>query len=65
MSKCESRIPVVRVSSANIKSASLRIRKARNVMSSKLPTGVGTMCNMVCKSNEVLSELEISHDKIA
>ena len=44
--KCFSRMPDVRVSSANTRSASFRIRMARSVMSSILPTGVGTMYNM-------------------
>ena len=41
MSKCFSRMPEVRVSSANTKSASLRMRMARIVISSIFPTGVG------------------------
>ena len=36
------KMPVVRVSSARIMSASFRRRTARNVMSSRFPTGVGT-----------------------
>ena len=35
-----------RVSSAKIKSTSFSTRSARKVMSSKLPTGVGTMYNI-------------------
>ena len=35
-------MPDVRVSSAKTKSASFKIRIARNVMSSKFPIGVGT-----------------------
>ena len=35
-------MPEVRVSSANIKSASFNTRMARKVISSKFPTGVGT-----------------------
>lgn len=46
MPKCLSKIPVVRVSSASTKSASFRVRMARSVMSSILPTGVGTMYKM-------------------
>ena len=38
-------MPVVRVSSAKIRSASFSTRIARNVISSKLPTGVGTTVN--------------------
>ena len=41
ISKCFSKMPVVRVSSAKIRSASFSTRIARNVISSKLPTGVG------------------------
>ena len=42
ISKCLSKTPVVRVSSAKIKSASLKTLRARLVISSKFPTGVGT-----------------------
>jgi predicted PurR-regulated permease PerM len=42
ISKCFSKIPEVRVSSARIKSASFRTLIALNVISSKFPTGVGT-----------------------
>ena len=42
MSKCFRRMPDVRVSSANTRSASLSMRTARSVISSILPTGVGT-----------------------
>ena len=45
ISKCLSRIPVVRVSSARMRSASFSTRIARNVMSSRFPTGVGTTVN--------------------
>ena len=38
-----SRMPDVRVSSANIRSASFRMRTARSVISSRFPTGVGTI----------------------
>ena len=41
--KCFRSIPDVRVSSARMRSASLRIRMARSVMSSRFPTGVGTI----------------------
>jgi len=40
--KCFNRLPLVRVSSANIRSHSFSRLSALNVMSSKLPTGVGT-----------------------
>ena len=42
ISKCLSRLPEVRVSSARMPSTSFRMRMARRVMSSKLPMGVGT-----------------------
>ena len=42
ISKCLSNMPEVRVSSAKITSASFSMRRARSVMSSRLPTGVGT-----------------------
>ena len=45
ISKCLSNFPLVRVSSARIKSASLSTRIARKVMSSRLPIGVGTINN--------------------
>ena len=45
ISKCFSRIPVVRVSSARIRSASFNTRIARKVISSRFPTGVGTTVN--------------------
>ena len=46
MSKCFSRMPLVRVSSASTTSASFRMRMARSVMSSIFPTGVGTIYSM-------------------
>ena len=46
ISKCFSRTLDVRVSSASTKSASFSMRMARIVMSSMLPTGVGTMYNV-------------------
>ena len=42
ISKCFSKMPEVRVSSAKIKSASFRMRMALKVISSRFPTGVGT-----------------------
>ena len=42
MPKCFSNWPVRRVSSAATRSHSLRVRKARKVMSSRFPIGVAT-----------------------
>ena len=50
MSKCLSNFALVRVSSAKIKSASLSTRMARNVISSRLPMGVGTIYNFDMKA---------------
>ena len=46
ISKCLSSMPEVRVSSAKTTSASLSMRKARRVISSRFPTGVGTKYNV-------------------
>ena len=51
ISKCFNNFPLVRVSSAKIKSTSFSTRMARKVMSSKFPIGVGTIYNFDIKIN--------------
>src|SRR5574344_2410478 len=57
ISKCFNRIPDVLVSSANIKSASFKIRIALRVMSSIFPTGVGTIYRIPIKSTNIYNYL--------
>ena len=57
--KCLSRMPDVRVSSASIRSTSLSILIALNVMSSMLPTGVGMIYNMPILATNVLISRQI------
>ena len=51
ISKCFKSLPLVRVSSAKIKSTSFKTAIALKVMSSKLPMGVGTMKSLAIYLN--------------